>query len=617
MYVTTFYSFKGGVGRTMALVNAAVSLALRGRRVLVVDFDIEAPGLDTFDLLQPRTGVPGVVDFVARYLQTGTAPDALEYIGECPEIGAADGKLWIMPSGRADAYAATLGQINWVDLYERHDGYLLFEDLRQQWSQIVQPDYVLIDSRTGHTDSSGICTRQLPDAVVILFFPNEQNLRGLTQVVRDIRSEGEEPRSKEISLHFVMSNVPDLDDEDEILQDKMSAFRKQLGFRRDPMVVHRYDSLSLLNQIVFSKDRPRSRLAREYDRIVREISAHNWNDRDGVLEYIRRAGGRRRRFEDVSILAMDDRLEKIAAAHSDDGEVLFRLGELKEGDRQPEAAAQLIHQAIQHGYDRPEAFLKRSRFRAENDEREGAIEDAGHVLDCNNVSPPMVREAIGLLTRLSERAALELVESNAVTSLDLSEKVWLAETLNRSRAHLPVAVALWKMIAAASDTSNFKYPGAQSLLGLSHMGLGQFAEAAECFRRPTSDMSPMEIGNMFNYGMARWGMVGTIEAGIFERVIALDESGEGNEETANYLQCMAIAYWATGETDKAADRADRAERLLPTLRKGSEFSCWRYLVVSAGTFKKDLDEMRAMIQEIEPRTLPRFMRTPDAAGSDP
>ena len=44
VYISTFYSFKGGVGRTMALVNAAVELARRGRRVLAVDFDLEAPG---------------------------------------------------------------------------------------------------------------------------------------------------------------------------------------------------------------------------------------------------------------------------------------------------------------------------------------------------------------------------------------------------------------------------------------------------------------------------------------------------------------------------------------------------------------------------------------------
>ena len=33
MYVVTFYSFKGGVGRSMALVNVAAELAARGRRV--------------------------------------------------------------------------------------------------------------------------------------------------------------------------------------------------------------------------------------------------------------------------------------------------------------------------------------------------------------------------------------------------------------------------------------------------------------------------------------------------------------------------------------------------------------------------------------------------------
>ena len=52
MYITTFYSFKGGVGRSMALANAGVELARRGRKVLLVDFDLEAPGLDTFDCLK-------------------------------------------------------------------------------------------------------------------------------------------------------------------------------------------------------------------------------------------------------------------------------------------------------------------------------------------------------------------------------------------------------------------------------------------------------------------------------------------------------------------------------------------------------------------------------------
>jgi cellulose biosynthesis protein BcsQ len=43
--VITFYSWKGGVGRTMALANTAVQLARKGNRVLMVDWDLEAPGL--------------------------------------------------------------------------------------------------------------------------------------------------------------------------------------------------------------------------------------------------------------------------------------------------------------------------------------------------------------------------------------------------------------------------------------------------------------------------------------------------------------------------------------------------------------------------------------------
>ena len=178
--------------------------------MLAVDFDIEAPGLDTFGVLRTREEVPGVVDFVRHYLESGEAPDAAEYIGECPDIGDEGGSLWIMPSGKSDSYAANFNQVDWADLYDRHDGYLLFEDLKKQWNRAVRPDYVLIDSRTGHTDTCGICTRQLPDSVVVLFFPNEQNLRGLTEVVADVRSRSQRTAKQDnrASLRHVQRTGP-------------------------------------------------------------------------------------------------------------------------------------------------------------------------------------------------------------------------------------------------------------------------------------------------------------------------------------------------------------------------------------------------------------------------
>ena len=610
MYVTTFYSFKGGVGRTMALVNTAVMLALRGRRVLVVDFDVEAPGLDTFDVLQTREEVPGVIDFVTRYLESGQAPDAGSFIGECPDIGEQGGGLWIMPSGRNESYAANFNQIDWAALYDRHDGYLLFEDLKAQWNRILKPDYVLIDSRTGHTDTSGICTRQLPDSVVILFFPNAQNLRGLTEVVGDIRAEAREPREKSIELHFVMSNVPDLDDEDRILESKIKAFQDQLDFRREPLVVHRYDSLSLLNQVVFAKDRPKSRLANEYGEIVREISAKNWADRDGALDYIRRARRRWRSMADESILKRESMLERIEQTHSDDGEVLFRLSELREANRQPEWTALLVNQAIDAGYEEPEAYLKRARIRADNHDLDGLIEDTWRVLESTSVSPPMVREAIRLLGRTSSCVAKDIVGSTAVMSLESGDKAWLAGTFDRSPTDLPIAISLWEQILDAHDlTASERHP-AEHGLGLSYMGMGRCSDAARMFRPDGQDIGDLDIAAAFNYGMAKWGVIGRIFTETFERVVELDQSGTRRNKTLNYLQCMAIAYWAAGDGDTALDCAERAQRAASDLRGRAEFSCWRYLRVDADQLEADLGEIRALIGGDGSR-MPRFVSAGD------
>ena len=611
MYVTTFYSFKGGVGRTMALVNAALALALRGRRVLAVDFDVEAPGLDTFDALRPREEIPGVIDFVASYLDTGQAPDAVDFIGECPDVGERGGRLWIMPSGKNETYPANFNRIDWGELYEKHDGYLLLEDLKEQWKRIVQPDYVLIDSRTGHTDTGGICTRQLPDSVVVFFFPNEQNLRGLTEVVRDVRSEAGEPRKKRIDLHFVMSNVPDL-----ILESKIAAFKDQLGFLREPMVVHRYDSLSLLNQVVFVKDRPRSRLANEYNEMVREISARNWNERDGALEYIRRVRRQWRRMEEDSIRTREDMLERIETAHPNDGEVLFRLAEVREADREPEHAALLIHQAIDAGYEQPEAWLKRAGSREDGQDPDGAKEDTRRVLDSEEVTPPMVREAIRLSERLGTCVPEEIVESTAVRSLDLEGKSWLAGTLYRSRKDLVIAASLWEQVLGADELPSETRNRARHSLGLSYMGLGRCSEAVGMFRDDGQALDELGIVDTFNYGMATWGVNGAIEAGTFRRVVELEGSRPEEESTPNHLQCMAVAYWAAGDSGAALDRLDRAQEASSGLRGRTEFSCWRYLQVNAKLFGADLAEIRDLIENGGAR-MPRFVSGTSPGSLDP
>ena len=615
MYITTFYSFKGGVGRTMALVNAAVKLAQAGRHVLVVDFDVEAPGLDTFDVLKPRKEVPGVIDFVTQYLESGQSPDVSDFIGECPPIGEQDGKLCIMPSGRKETYAANFNQIDWGGLYERRDGFLLFEDIREQWKQTIKPDYVLIDSRTGHTDTSGICTRQLPNAVVVLFFPNEQNLRGLVDVVRDIRAEGESPRKKKIELHFVMSNVPDLDDEDRILESKIKAFQSQLRFRQEPMIVHRYDSLSLLNQVVFSKDRPKSRLAKEYENIVREITVRNWADRDGAMEYIRRAERLRKWIDDDSIREQKLMLDRIERAHLSDGKVLFRLSVLRESHRDPESAYLLINQAIDAGYDKPEAYLKRSKIREQNSDSDGASEDAWRVLKFNQVLPTMVREAISRLMRLGTYDLNEVVDSPAVLSLDTDDKLWIANPFDSSLTDARLTIYLLEPILNDNELSESDFHYTKHYLGLSYMRLGRCSEAARIFRSDDENITDLNIENTFNYAMAMWCITGKVQAEIFQHAVDLDRSDPSEPESPNYLQCMAIAYWAAGDNTAALDYLKQAQEVIKDTRSRTEFSCWRYLQADKKSFEEDLNEIRSLIKK-PGSVVPKFMTVKGNGSTD-
>src|ERR1044071_8965008 len=75
--IVTFYSYKGGTGRSMLLANVAWLLASNGRRVLAIDWDLEAPGLHRF--FHPFLPDPelkdsyGVIDAVIAYSESAVA----------------------------------------------------------------------------------------------------------------------------------------------------------------------------------------------------------------------------------------------------------------------------------------------------------------------------------------------------------------------------------------------------------------------------------------------------------------------------------------------------------------------------------------------------------------
>ncbi len=185
--VYTFYSFKGGVGRSMALANIAALLSKWGQRVLVIDWDLEAPGIEKFFqrwISGSRRSTPGLVDLIGAFDRS--SPRDWQTCLLKANLPDHPQPIHILSAGQDDLsdpkadYGKNLQQIKWEPLFDKRFGAYL-ELLRREWT--ANYDFVLVDSRTGITDIGGICTIHLPDVLVCLFTTTEQSLQGVKDVM--------------------------------------------------------------------------------------------------------------------------------------------------------------------------------------------------------------------------------------------------------------------------------------------------------------------------------------------------------------------------------------------------------------------------------------------------
>jgi len=189
--IYTFYSYKGGVGRSMALANVAALLAKWGKRVLIVDWDLEAPGIENYfdeyqpDLSEQRKKTPGVVDIIHSFDQ-GTETDWHECLLNLFPFGSKHPVSLLAAGKDLPDYVSRLQGLDWEILFNERQLGTYLEKIREQW--IGEYDFILIDSRTGITDIGGICTIYLPDILVLFFTANQQSLDGIIDVMKRARN---------------------------------------------------------------------------------------------------------------------------------------------------------------------------------------------------------------------------------------------------------------------------------------------------------------------------------------------------------------------------------------------------------------------------------------------
>lgn len=192
--ILSFYSFKGGVGRTTALLSLAIQLARAGRRVAVVDLDLEAPGV--MSAMPPSDGIEppcGVLDYLLEKPLVSSDSDIdlsdFYYSIDDSKVISAGPPITVVPAGRLDSYyLQKLARLDYARLYgspsEAESSVSPLIDLLRALRNQRRADYLLIDSRAGLNDIGGLALSGMSHLDLIFGLNSEQSWKGLQLVAR-------------------------------------------------------------------------------------------------------------------------------------------------------------------------------------------------------------------------------------------------------------------------------------------------------------------------------------------------------------------------------------------------------------------------------------------------
>lgn len=317
--VYSYYSFKGGVGRTMTLMNLAYALAMQGRHVLIVDMDLEAPGLSGFMTRHD----PPEIKRLPRHDVIDLLIWAKDLVGDLPEgellphLGPYD---WPVSSdymarvpaeklGKNDDTFLEPGRLDVVAIDESREYYermarldipnftrqmlINVGSLLRLWfksrrvtvefpdyygpmpddERYVPYDYVFVDSRTGITEVGGLCIGPMSDQLVVLCGLNDQNVEGTrmflgqTAVLKPLATDPPEIAKPTI---FVASPIPD--GNPALKHKRLETFETRLGKTSGRLSYH--PQLGLL-ETIFVRDFPDEPLTADYRRLLRCFDQRN------------------------------------------------------------------------------------------------------------------------------------------------------------------------------------------------------------------------------------------------------------------------------------------------------------------------------------------------------
>ena len=214
--IIAFYSFKGGMGRSTALALFALDRIRQNEHVVVVDLDLDAPGLGT--ILKTKATAPyGVVDYLIETPVLGHRPVDLTDYYYSPDLGklSSTGSLKVFPAGNINNdYLGKMARLDFesVDQTMSEQEHPLFE-LLDHIHETLNPDWILLDSRTGFSETAGMILSGMCDFHVLFGVHSEQSWQGLSYAVGKLGAERVIRGLPQAEAMIVHAMVPDVSKE--------------------------------------------------------------------------------------------------------------------------------------------------------------------------------------------------------------------------------------------------------------------------------------------------------------------------------------------------------------------------------------------------------------------
>lgn len=192
LQVISFYSYKGGVGRTIALIQTAYNLAKAGKRVLLLDLDIEAPSLHNIFAERVNDELKGVKYGIIEYLYRAVVQkdknQTIDDIFCSLQLEDVAGEMMLIPALKTmdKDYIYQIGRLQTQQVQEQN----VFKEIFEYAREVFDIDTIMIDTRAGFNQWGSLSLLSLSNQVIFVAYPNAENIEGLNAALEMMENVG-------------------------------------------------------------------------------------------------------------------------------------------------------------------------------------------------------------------------------------------------------------------------------------------------------------------------------------------------------------------------------------------------------------------------------------------